>query len=1086
VTLVAKITGFGKVGPTGTLAFDDVANHFLPIAASTVGPSTLTLAYEPSYVNVSFTGAVADLNRDGKLDQVSYDSGNNTVSVFLGNGDGTFTTGPSIPVGTNPDAIAVGDFNNDDIPDFAVANYGDGTVSIFLGNGDGSFSASTTISVGQSPNYVSVGDFNNDGNADLVVSSALGSSVWLGDGKGGFATFSSQNLPRAITSIRVADFNGDGIADLMYVDPDYLTFVYFGTGLGTFNQSPTYPASCNGVCKDAIVADFNGDGIPDVALAGPSTVIVALGTGGGKFGAAVNLPYSPVALFVGDFNGDGKPDICENEGSGYTNILVGDGEGKFALYESVYYDVVVAGDFNGDGLTDVGFDNENAVSLMGWPTTVSQTVGQVSGSPGIHQVFANYEGDATHAASVSSTYPLQGPKVASAVTLEASPTPIAPGQTMRLVATISPSAVDGDVPTGTVTFSNGPNTLGMAPVSEGKAILSTTTLPIGSNITLTAIYSGDSVFNGSMSPPFHITARGTLRPISTTELSVSPSPTVAQGTVVTLSAKVLDAGFPVRTGLVIFYSSTSAHPGETVVGQVQLTPIGVASMKFRPPAGSLEFQAIYQGTNTHGGCESTWQNLTVMKKLDTSTTISVDPPNYSATVTAYGALAASGDVSFIDSTDSNVAFATAPLNLSSSQYFVSRPNLLNVGTGQYLIKVADFNGDGILDAAVISGELAILLGNADGTFTQESTSSVSGIVRDLTVGDFNGDGIPDIAVLQDGGPSTVAVFLGRGDGTFISQPLIPVFSSYGANSIVTGDFDGDGNPDLLVTNYNDGSTALLLGNGEGEFRAVPSPTLGGAGGEAIVADFNGDGIPDVAVFTSIPEVFAIQPSLSILFGNGDGTFLTSSVDLPCDQDSAFGVADFNGDGLADIAVANCYNSQNLDVLLSNGNTTFTSLELPGAVGDQYDDPAEVATGDLNGDGIPDLVLSNPYSVQIGILLGKGDGTFVAGPVLPVPGEAWAGEAAVADFNGDGIPDLITTASPNTFIFDLSVPPPNVNYMAEWISSVAQTSQATATNVTLPGTGTQQVFGLYPGDATHIGSVSATVPADAAGLPNQKQ
>ena len=544
VTLVAKITGFGKVGPTGTLAFDDVANHFLPIAASTVGPSTLTLAYEPSYVNVSFTGAVADLNRDGKLDQVSYDSGNNTVSVFLGNGDGTFTTGPSIPVGTNPDAIAVGDFNNDDIPDFAVANYGDGTVSIFLGNGDGSFSASTTISVGQSPNHISVGDFNNDGNADLVVSSALGSSVWLGDGKGGFATFSSQNLPRAITSIRVADFNGDGIADLMYVDPDYLTFVYFGTGLGTFNQSPTYPAPCNGVCKDAIVADFNGDGIPDVALAGPSAVIVALGTGGGKFGAAVDLPYSPVALFVGDFNGDGKVDICEPDGSGYTNILVGDGEGKFALYESVYYDVVVAGDFNGDGLTDVGFDNENAVSLMGWPVTVSQNAGPVTGSPGIHNVFANYEGDATHAASVSSTYPLQGPKVASAVTLEASPTPIAPGQTMRLVATISPSAVDGDVPTGTVTFSNGPNTLGMAPVSEGKAILSTTTLPIGSNITLTAIYSGDSVFNGSMSPPFHITARGTLRPISTTELSVSPSPTVAQGTVVTLSAKVLDAWIP--------------------------------------------------------------------------------------------------------------------------------------------------------------------------------------------------------------------------------------------------------------------------------------------------------------------------------------------------------------------------------------------------------------------------------------------------------------------------------------------------------------------------------------------------------------
>lgn len=1077
--LDASIIGYGKVAPTGTLAFDDIANHLLPIGTSIIGSSSLTVISLEEILSPLTTGAVADLNRDGKLDQLVYDSANNMVAVFLGNGDGRFTAGQTMPVGTNPDAIAVGDFNNDDKLDFAVANYGDGTVSIFLGNGDGTFSAPTTIAVGQSPNYISVGDFNNDGNADLIVSSALGSSVWLGDGKGGFATFSPQNLPRAISPIRVADINGDGIADLTYVDPDYLIFVYIGTGLGTFNQSATYPAPCGGACKDVIVADFNSDGKPDVAIAGNDSIQVVLGTGEGNFGGAIKIPdaLQPLALFVGDFNGDGQLDIGEADANGNigdptTNLFLGNGEGEFSLYEWNYENVRAVGDFNGDGLTDLGFGSPADTSVMGWFAPVSLSGVTVTGAPGIHEIFANYEGDATHAASVSGTQGLQGPRAASTVTLEATPTPIAPGQAMLLTATISPALVDGAGPTGTVTFSNGPNPLGTVSVSQGKASFSTTTLPIGSNITLTAFYSGDSNFNFSVSPPVHIMARGTLRPISTIELSVSPAQPVTRGTVVTLTANVLDAGHPVPVGLVNFYSTTSAHPGKTIVGQAQLTANGVATMKFRPPLGSLQFQAVYQGTNTHGGCESAWHNLTVTGKLDTSTTISVDPPNYSATVTAYGPLAASGDVFFADATNSGIELASAPLGPSNAQYFVSRPTSIEVGGGQSSVKVADFNGDGILDAVVNAGGLTILLGNPDGTFTQKST--VSGIGGDFTIADFNGDGIPDIAGLAVGESTTVLVFLGRGDGTFIGQPPVPLPSYYGAASIVSGDFNGDGTPDLLLTssNFNDNRTVVLLGNGEGGFRLIPPPTLFGMGDEAIVADFNGDGIPDVAVFTLIQEVGALQPSLTILLGNGDGTFVPSSLNLPCDEDSEFTVADFNGDGFPDIVVANCYYSQNLYMLLGTGNATFAPQLLPQAVGDQYDDPLQIATGDLNSDGIPDLVLSNGFDSEMGILLGKGDGTFFPGPVFSVPGGAQEGGAAIADFNGDGISDILSTASDSYYPGD-----ENVTTMYEWHSSVAQTSQATATNVTLPGSGTQQVFALYPGDTNHIGSVSPTVSAD---------
>jgi hypothetical protein len=406
-----------------------------------------------------------------------------------------------------------------------------------------------------------------------------------------------------------------------------------------------------------------------------------------------------------------------------------------------------------------------------------------------------------------------------------------------------------------------------------------------------------------------------------------------------------------------------------------------------------------------------------------------------------------------------------------------------------LMKVADFNGDGILDVAAITGDLTILLGNPDGTFTPKSATSLSGIIRDLTVADFNGDGIPDIAVLQDGAPSTVAVFLGRGDGNFTSEPPIPIFSFFGAYSIVSGDFNEDGNPDLLMTNYNDGSIALLLGNGKGEFRAGPSANLGGQGGPAIVADFNGDGIPDVATLNYASESF--QFSVYILSGNGDGTFATSGVSLPCDPSGAFAVADFNGDGFQDIVASPCFSvyttdSWGVDMLLGNGNGTFTSLSLPALPIAPIEEPAQAATGDLNGDGIPDLVITNTSGAEIGILLGKGDGTFATGPILQVPGGAWAGEAAVADFNGDGLSDLLIAASPNSFTWDVGTGPPIVNDMFEWFSSVAQTSHATATKVTPPGSGAQQVYALYHGDTTHIGSYSATAPAASAEPTDQQQ
>jgi hypothetical protein len=1080
-----KVISGGLPAQTGTLNFPDGSNHLIPLVTSPVGPPTFqftALAALPGTTALT-SGAVADLNRDGRLDQLAYDNVNNNVVVLFGNGDGTFVAGPVIPVGRHPDAIAVGDFNNDDILDFAVANQDDNNVYVFLGNGDGTFSAPAAIAVGNTPNYISAGDFNNDGNADLVVSSSAGSSIWIGNGKGGFTLSTAPALPQAFSSIRVADLNGDGNADLVYSIQSSI-HVSLGKGDGTFTTAAAPSVPCGNACVDAVVADFNGDGEPDLAVAsignftnGSGNVSFMTGLGDGTFGAPTAFSYVFVtSLSVGDFLGDGKVDVFESNLLNYQGellldyfvILQGNGDGTFVEFGSLSGTVAAIGDFNSDGMTDLALSTPTAISLASWQTTVADSRATVTGSLGIHNVFANYEGDATHAASASAALGLQGPKAATTTTLQASPTPIAPGQAMQLVATVSPSLAGQDRATGTITFSNGPNTLGVVPVSDGRAVFSTTVLPIGSNISLTAHYSGNSDFIASTSLPIYLTTRGALRPGSTIALGVSPASTAPQGTVVTLSAKVFDAGQPLTIGLVTFYGSTSAHPGKTILGQAQLTPAGVATMKFKPPLGSLAFQAIYQGTNSHAGCASTWQALTVTGKLATSTLISANPPNYSAAVTAYGLLPASGQVTFADATNSNLAFATAPLipvNTLTTQYSLTPAPSPSVVNGQLALATADFNGDGILDIATFtSSGFSILLGNPDGTFTQKFTTNVAGYLPSLAVADFNGDGIPDVAVLQVGDPhGSIFVFLGRGDGTLTSQPTL-VVGEWSA-SLVSGDFNGDGIPDLIATNLDD-TTNVLLGNGDGTFRAVPSPNLGSSAvGTAIVADFNGDGIPDVATGVYGDGVI-------LLLGNGDGTFVTRF--LPFYTQVApltLAEADFNGDGIPDLLLTGAL--QGLTLLLGNGDATFATYKLLGGL---PDDNVTSITGDLNGDGIPDLVIQDWSNSELDILLGKGDGTFVQGPDLPLPTPGIEGSAGIAigDFNGDGLPDLLAVSG-------FGAPA-----MYEWLSAVTQTSLATAKNVTPPGTGTQQVYAIYPGDATHTSSVSATVPVASAAPARPQQ
>jgi hypothetical protein len=333
------------------------------------------------------------------------------------------------------------------------------------------------------------------------------------------------------------------------------------------------------------------------------------------------------------------------------------------------------------------------------------------------------------------------------------------------------------------------------------------------------------------------------------------------------------------------------------------------------------------------------------------------------------------------------------------------------------VAVADFNGDGKLDLAVPVysiftpyADANILLGNGDGTFKAGPVFPLIGQnVNNIVVADFNGDGKPDLAIsLPDA--NEIQVLLGNGDGSFTPLTPISVNSVY---VVATGDFNQDGKPDLVTVNPGVGTLTVLLGNGDGTFTAttpITTPSTG-PGGLAVVpvalalSDLNGDGILDIAVANCPRSDQGATGSVTILLGKGDGTF-TAVAETPNagGQPLYIAAGDFNGDGIPDLVVTDMNQGfpelGNLTVLLGNGDGTFTaSAESPetGAI------PYSVMVADFNGDGKPDLAIANAGSNTIGVYLGNGDGTF-AEPLTPAGGIDPI-FAAIGDFNGDSIPDI---------------------------------------------------------------------------------
>ncbi len=888
---------------------------------------------------------IGDLDGDGKLDLVIANGGSDKVSVYRNTstsgsiGVSSFASKVDFATGLNsfPYSVAIGDLDGDGKPDLATANGNSSNVSVLRNTStsgsitSSSFAAKVNFTTGSSPQSIAIGDLDGDSKPDLAI-----------------ANWGSDN----VSVLRNTATSGSIVVG------SFAAKVDFSTG--------TQPNSI-------AIGDLDGDGKPDLAVAnnGSDNVSVLRNTAtsgsivAGSFAAKVNFTTGSYSYSVtlGDLDGDGKPDLASaNQSSSNVSVLrntsisgsisAGSFATKVDFTTGTFPTSIAIGDLDGDGrpdmaLANTGSDNfsvlRNADILSNNANLSALSISSGTLNPSFSSATVSYTASVTNATSSVTVTPTKTDANASIQ--------------VRVNAGAYASVSSG-IASGALSLNVGSNSIDVKVTAQDGTTIKIYTItvtrafPVPSISSFTPISAKPGDVVTLTGTNFNTTAINNIVFFGATKASVSGTPTTTSMTVIVPSGATYAPITLLNTGSSLACYSLSNfipkyNPAKTGITSTDFTTnvdftIGATTRPYSVAIGDLDgdgkpdLAVVNQGLNT---------------------------------ISIYRNTASSGSIS-TGSFAAPVDFATGTTPRS-----VSIGDLDGDGKPDLAVANRGDNSVSILRNTSTSGSISA------GSFATkvDFSTGLNTYPQSVTIGDLDGDGKLDLAVANIVS-MTVSIFRNTAaSGSIVSSSFaapVDFATSSGPASVALGDLDGDGKPELAVANFGSSSNTVSVFRNTttsgsiniGSFATKVDFTTGATPTSVIIGDLDSDGKPDLAVANRDDYTVSILRNTSTSGSIGAGSFATKVDFATGISPNSIAIGDLDGDGKPDLALANL-GSDNISIL---HNTAISGSISAGSFATTIDfttgtQPYSVAIGDLDGDGRPDLATANWGSNSVSVL-----------------------------------------------------------------------------------------------------------------------